>query len=97
MNKEEKLIKKEDVERLSEFIRLSLTEEEKICLTEELNNIFRYVSQISEVEVKSAMTGDMSIINVLRTDTVKTSDKAEEILSLAPDKKDDFFKVPRII
>ncbi|MGI6596167.1 MAG: Asp-tRNA(Asn)/Glu-tRNA(Gln) amidotransferase subunit GatC [Elusimicrobia bacterium] len=97
MNKEEKLIKKEDVEHLSEFIRLSLTEEEKICLTEELNNIFRYVSQISEVEVKSAMTGDMSIINVLRTDTVKTSDKAEEILSLAPDKKDDFFKVPRII
>ena len=95
MNKEEKLIKKEDVEHLSEFIRLSLTEEEKICLTEELNNIFRYVSQISIG--RERMTGDMSIINVLRTDTVKTSDKAEEILSLAPDKKDDFFKVPRII
>ncbi|MCM8820679.1 MAG: Asp-tRNA(Asn)/Glu-tRNA(Gln) amidotransferase subunit GatC [Candidatus Omnitrophica bacterium] len=84
------------MEYLSNLARISLTEEEKQDLTEELEKIIEYVSQLSKVEAK-VTTGDVSIINVFREDKVKNSDNAEEMLSGAPDKEDNFFKVPRII
>lgn len=91
------LIKKEDVEYLAELARLSLTEEEKSCLVEELGKIVEYVSQLSEVEAKVSTTGDIPIANVFREDNVKHPSDREEMLSGAPERKDDFFKVPRII
>lgn len=92
-----RIIKKEDVEYLAGLARLFLTEEEKGTLTEELDKIIGYVSLLSEVEAKVAVTGDIPITNVFREDEVKSSTDVEEMLSGAPDRKDNFFKVPRII
>ncbi|MCM8777532.1 MAG: Asp-tRNA(Asn)/Glu-tRNA(Gln) amidotransferase subunit GatC [Candidatus Omnitrophica bacterium] len=90
------LIKKEDVEYLANLARISLTEDEKEDLVKELGKIIEYVSQLSKVETK-VTTGDISITNVFREDKVKNSTNTEEMISGAPDKEDNFFKVPRII
>ncbi len=97
MEKKESLIKKGEVEYLANLARISLTEEEKEHLAKELGKIIEYVSQLSKVEAKGTPAGDISIINVFREDKARNSDNTEEIISGAPEKEDNFFKVPRII
>lgn len=92
-----RVIKKEDVEYLANLARLSLKEEEKEELTEQLSKIIEYVSQLSKIEAKVPVTGDIPITNVFREDKMENFKDVEEIISGAPEKKDDFFKVPRII
>ncbi|MCX8082853.1 MAG: Asp-tRNA(Asn)/Glu-tRNA(Gln) amidotransferase subunit GatC [bacterium] len=90
-------IGKEIVEYLSNLARISLSEEEKQHLTKELADIIEYVSKLSKIEAKINTSGDISITNVFREDKVKESKSAEDILSGAPEREDNFFKVPRII
>ena len=98
MDKKNAAIKKEEVEYLANLARIALTDTEKEHLAEELGKIIEYVSEISKVEgEKGVITGDITVVNVFREDKVQHSKGDEEIVSGAPEKEDNFFKVPRII
>jgi len=96
---EKKVIKKEDVEYLSKLARISLKEEEKIKFEKELEKILEYVSKLNEVNTENVTPSYhvLPIKNVFREDIPDKSTSKEEILKNAPDRDENFFKVPRII
>lgn len=95
----EKIIKKEDVEYLGRLARIELTEEEKKKFEKELGKILEYISKLNEVNTENIEPTYhvLPLKNVFRDDIPESSTSKEEILKNAPDKDDDFFKVPRII
>ncbi|MCM8772536.1 MAG: Asp-tRNA(Asn)/Glu-tRNA(Gln) amidotransferase subunit GatC [Candidatus Omnitrophica bacterium] len=93
------MIKKEDVEYLGRLARIELTEEEKKKFEKELGKILEYISKLNEVNTENIEPTYhvLPLKNVFRDDIPESSTSKEEILKNAPDKDDDFFKVPRII
>ncbi len=88
-----------DVDRLAKLARLELSEEEKIRFAKELSSILEYVSQIQKVDT-SGVTEYETVVPLppaWREDEVQPSLPIEDALSNAPDRKDNFFKVPRVI
>ncbi|MFN4227535.1 MAG: Asp-tRNA(Asn)/Glu-tRNA(Gln) amidotransferase subunit GatC [Candidatus Ratteibacteria bacterium] len=96
---EEKVIKREDVEYLSRLARIELTEEEKIKFEKELEKILEYVSKLNEVNTENIIPTYhiLPLTNIFREDIPDRSIPKQEILKNAPDKDENFFKVPRII
>lgn len=88
-----------DVERLAKLARLELSDEEKARFARELSSILEYVSQIQKVDT-SGVTEYETVVPLppaWREDEVQPSLPVEEALANAPDRKDNFFKVPRVI
>jgi len=92
-------MKKEDIEYLGNLARIGLTEEEKVQFAKELEKIIYYVSQLSEVATEkiAPVWHVLPVTSVFRQDKMENSSSAEEILSGAPERADNFFKVPKII
>jgi aspartyl-tRNA(Asn)/glutamyl-tRNA(Gln) amidotransferase subunit C len=88
-----------DVEYVANLAKLELSEEEKKRFKKELNNIIRYVDQLNELNTENVPITSQVIFlqNVLREDEVLPSLSPDEALANAPEKKDGFFKVPRVI
>jgi len=91
----------EDVAHTAKLARLELTDEEIARFGRELARITEYMAQLSE-----AITGDESTEPVLplikdaealRDDVVIPSFDQQAAVSQAPDSKDGFFRVPKVI
>src|SRR5713101_7829405 len=87
------------VEHVALLARLDLTPEEKTKLTEELNVILDYFEQLQELDTAGVEPTSHAIPmqNVFRTDEVRPSLPREVILAEAPDAREGYFVVPRIV
>lgn len=96
---DKKIIGKEEVEYLGKLIRIELKEEEKENLVKEIGKIIEYVSKLNQVNTENVEPTYhvIPVKNVFREDIPEESISKEEILKNAPDKDNNFFKVPRII
>ena len=96
---DKKVIDKKDVEYLGNLARIFLTEDEKENLCADLEKILKYVSQLEKVDTENVEPTYhvLPVKNAFRKDEVRQSFPKEEILKNAPDRKGDFFKVPKII
>ena len=58
-----------------------------------------YIKHLEKIDTNEVpcTTRAIEVINVFRQDEKKSSDCTEEILELAPDIEDEYFKVPKII
>ena len=76
-----------------------LSPEEKKIIQKDLNQIIQYFNQLNELDTSNVepMSHAQNIVNKMRTDEVKDSLPLEEVLKNAPDKRDSFFKVPKLI
>ena len=92
-------ISREEVEHVAKLARLRLTEEEKEKFGKQLNRILEYVEKLNELNTEKVESTShvVPLKNVLREDEVQPSLPVEDVLSNAPDKKGNYFKVPRII
>lgn len=92
-------ISKEEVEHVAKLARLLVSEEEKDLLSRQLSNILSYVGKLNELNTKGIepISHVIDIKNVFREDKVKESLLQDIALSNAPDKRDGFFRVPKII
>jgi aspartyl-tRNA(Asn)/glutamyl-tRNA(Gln) amidotransferase subunit C len=88
-----------DVEQAARAIELEITEQEKEQFTAELNNLLVYVSSISEPDTRGVppTTHPGGLVNAFREDEVRPSLGTQGALANAPDKRGDFFRVPKII
>jgi len=79
--------------------RLNLSETEIEQFTGQLDAILMYMDKLNELDTKDVEPTSHVIEtgNVVREDQVGDSIPVEDALANAPDKEDDFFKVPRII
>ncbi len=88
-----------NIEDVALLARLKLTDEEKALFSSQLGKVIGYIDSLNELN-----TGDVEptshvlpLKNVFRDDKVCPSLKREKILKNAPESRDGFFRVPRII
>ena len=88
-----------DVEYVANLAKLELSEEEKKRFQKELDNIIKYIDQLNELDTTNVpITSHVTFLqNVFREDEVLPSLSPDQALANAPEKKDGFFRVPRVI
>lgn len=88
-----------DVEHVAKLARLEFTEEEKVKLVHQLNDVLTYMEKLNELDTTNIepLSHVVDLNNVFREDVVKPSYPREEMLKNAPDKNEEFFKVPKVI
>ena len=99
MNKK-KTIDEKTVERVARLSRISLSGKEAKLYRRQLADILRYIHKLDEVDTSRTLPTSHpleSLKNVFRKDIMKKSLPAEDALGNAPERKGDFFRVPKII
>lgn len=79
--------------------RLELESDEEAQFTTQLNDILEYIEQLNELDTADVppTTRAIEVSNVSRPDQLETFSDRESLLSNAPDREDDFIKVPKIL
>ena len=92
-------ILKKDVEYVAKLARLKLSETEKEAHAEQLNKILEYMDKLNQLDTTHIKPTShvVEMQNVFREDIVKPSLPVDNALQNAPDKKDNFFRVPKVI
>lgn len=97
------MLTKKEVKKIAELARLELGEKEKEKFAEDLSSVLGYVQKLSEVNIEKVepITGGTNLESVMRKDDetkcLSDSQMREQILSAAPNREDDYFKVPSIL
>lgn len=93
------MIDREQVRKVAHLARLELTEVEEKQFTTQLGSILEYFEQLSELDVSNVQptTRAIALNNVTRPDEMRVYPNREAILEDAPDREDDYFKVPQIL
>ena len=89
----------EAVKHVEKLCRLRLTDEEQKKFTEQLTKILTYMDKLNELNTENVEPTShvADLKNILRKDTIIKSMDIENVLSNAPDKDSNCFKVPAII
>jgi aspartyl-tRNA(Asn)/glutamyl-tRNA(Gln) amidotransferase subunit C len=92
-------IEKDKINYVARLAMIGLTRKEEELFAMQLNDIISYIEKINEIDTSGIEPTNHSIDmgNVFRDDNPEKSLSNTEALSNAPDKKDGFFKVPKII
>jgi aspartyl-tRNA(Asn)/glutamyl-tRNA(Gln) amidotransferase subunit C len=92
-------VNKKEVEVIAELARLRLNENEIDYYTAQLNQILEYVDKLNELNIESVepLHHPVEGKNALREDVRRESVSTAEALKNAPDKDENFFKVPKVI
>ena len=93
------MIDLEQVRHVAHLARLELTPEEETKLTKELGDILSYVEQLGELDTDDVppTMHALDIPAALRADVATTFEGREGILDNAPEREEDFFKVPKLL
>ena len=95
MSKKNK-ISEQEVRKIAELSRLSLSSDELKKRTEDMNNILNYMDTLNEIDTDNVEelynVNDMS--NPLRDDTFEQSLEKKDILKNSPSSNDDYIEVP---
>ena len=88
-----------DVEKIAKLSMLKLTEEEKSIYGSQLGSILEYINKLNELDTSKIEPTShvLALDNVSRDDTPGCSLDVEEALQNAPDRSENFYRVPRII
>jgi aspartyl-tRNA(Asn)/glutamyl-tRNA(Gln) amidotransferase subunit C len=88
----------ETVEHVARLAHLSLTEEEKVSLARELQDILAYAETIQALDTEAVEPmSHAAATEVLRPDEPQPSLSRDRVLAAAPDAADGLFRVPRVI
>lgn len=93
-------ITREDVLKLAQLSKLSLSEEQLGRFTRELDEIVNYVEQLQAVDVSGLEPTDQvtGLTNVMREDEVREYQASpDDLLKNVPEVKDHQIKVKRVI
>ena len=88
-----------EVEHVALLARLRLTEEEKTRLTDDLNHILEQFETLQRLDTEGVppTAHAMQLQNVLREDVSRPSLPRETFIPEAPEARDEFFVVPRVV
>jgi len=88
-----------DVDHVARLARLHLSDAEKARMGEQLARILGYIDTLRALDTDGVepTTHAVPVINVMRDDETRPCLAQAEMLANAPDRADEFFRVPRII
>ena len=89
----------ENVRAVAELARLEFSPEEEDRLTGELNRILEYMEKLNQLDTERVEPTShvVPMSNAFRSDEVDSFPFREELLAPAPQSRDGYFQVPRII
>jgi aspartyl-tRNA(Asn)/glutamyl-tRNA(Gln) amidotransferase subunit C len=89
-------ITREQVLHVANLAHLDLTEEEVDRFREQLSAILEAVSKVSELDLADVppTSHPLDLVNVWRDDEPRPSLSPDDVFANAPDREDEFFKVP---
>ncbi|MCX7877120.1 MAG: Asp-tRNA(Asn)/Glu-tRNA(Gln) amidotransferase subunit GatC [Ignavibacteria bacterium] len=93
-------VSKEEVIKIAKLAKLKFSDEGISKLQKEMNRILEYIdtlNEIPELDKVEPLYSVNSSENVFRKDEPKQSISKEEALKNAPDKTENFFRVPKVI
>jgi aspartyl-tRNA(Asn)/glutamyl-tRNA(Gln) amidotransferase subunit C len=92
-------IDNDTVRKVAHLARISLRDEEVAPLAAELNSILGWVEQLGQVDVSGVepMTSVTPMALKQRADEVTDGDRQADILANAPDAREGFFTVPKVV
>ena len=87
------------VRRIAHLARIAVADDEVEHLRGELNAILAFVEQLDEVDVAGVepMTSVTPMTMKSRDDVVTEGDIADDILKNAPEARDHYFVVPKVV
>ena len=93
------MIERGDVEAVARLARLQLPDAETERLREQLSAILTYIDKLRALDTDGVepTSHAVPLVNVMRDDAPEPCLPAEAMLANAPDRVDEFFRVPRII
>jgi aspartyl-tRNA(Asn)/glutamyl-tRNA(Gln) amidotransferase subunit C len=92
-------VTKEDIQRTAELARLHLSPEELESMTSTLGKVFDYIDQLHEVDTTGVepLHHVLEMFNVMDADVPRAGFTREEALSNAPDRTEEYFRLPRVV
>jgi len=93
------MITNDDVKYIASLSRIHLKEEEMATLRKDLEDILHYIEKLKKLDVSGVepTTHPLPLKNVYREDRKQNGLSQEEALSMAVERKNGFFKVPKVI
>ncbi|BAC91223.1 Asp-tRNA(Asn)/Glu-tRNA(Gln) amidotransferase subunit GatC [Gloeobacter violaceus] len=93
------MIDREQVKKVAFLARLEISEQEQEMFTRQLGAILDYIAELQQVDTEGVppTTRAIEVHNVVRPDALVVFEDREGILENAPERAEDFFKVPRIM
>ena len=85
--------------RVASLARIRVEEETLPALAEEFNSVLGFIEQLNEVDVDGVepMTSVTPQRLKRRVDVVNDGDQPEAVLKNAPDAREGFFAVPKVV
>jgi aspartyl-tRNA(Asn)/glutamyl-tRNA(Gln) amidotransferase subunit C len=85
--------------RVAKLARIKVEEADLPALAQEFNNILGFIEQLNEVDVEGVepMTSVTPMRLKRREDVVTDGNQQEAILKNAPDAREGFFAVPKVV
>ena len=92
-------IDKDTARRVAHLARIKVEEDQLDNLAQELSGILGFMEQLNEVDVEGVdpMTSVSPMALKRRVDEVTDGDKQAQILANAPDAREGFFAVPKVV
>ncbi|MEQ3625135.1 MAG: Asp-tRNA(Asn)/Glu-tRNA(Gln) amidotransferase subunit GatC [Celeribacter sp.] len=89
----------ETARRVAKLARIAVPEENLPALAEEFNAILGFIEQLGEVDVDGIepMTSVTPMRLKRREDVVTDGSQPEKVLANAPDAREGFFAVPKVV
>lgn len=87
------------IKYLEKLARITLSEDEKKKVGNELQDILTYIDMLNELDTDGveAMSHCFPVTNVMREDEVAPSMSPDEIVANAPESQDGYFVVPKTV
>jgi aspartyl-tRNA(Asn)/glutamyl-tRNA(Gln) amidotransferase subunit C len=88
-----------EVEHVARLARLALSPEEIDTFTGQMDAILAYVDTLKELDTDGIIPTShaVPVENAFREDAVRPSIGVDNALANAPDRVEDFFRVPKVI
>lgn len=85
--------------KVAKLARIKVEEDKLPALAQEFNNILGFIEQLNEVDVTGVepMTSVTPMRLKRRDDVVTDGDMPEKVLKNAPDAREGFFAVPKVV
>ena len=92
-------ITESEARKVAHLARIAVADEALPALAAELNGILQFMEQLNEVDVEGVepMTGVERMRLKRREDVVTDGNMQEAILRNAPDAREGFFAVPKVV
>jgi aspartyl-tRNA(Asn)/glutamyl-tRNA(Gln) amidotransferase subunit C len=93
------VISRDDVEHVARLARLALTDAEREKLREQLDGILAYIDTLRALDTSATepTSHAVPLVNVMRDDENRPCLSQDAALANAPERSDEFFRVPKIL